>query len=325
MVAQSSSPAARDGERERQREAVGEHAGAGTASLIVVEQSVTPLERRAQRLLASGYGAATGSRSSGSRWASDSRSMLTPSSRTRAAASSIASGMPSSWPADRATVSTLASVSAKRRSRGGGARNEQRHRPSSALRRSRAGPEQRLEAVHLLAGDAERHLACHDEADVGPRPHVRGQPGDRVDQMLRVVQNDQQLALRKAAAARRSDRRRRAARRAHLASAGSPAPGPRRRRAPPRRSRAGRGRQERPREHRLADPAWTRPVTTPERATVRRARAGRPRGRSGCWRALSSAGGRRLRGGTPPERQHELVAAAGMVAMARARAPCAGC
>ena len=121
------------------------------------------------------------------RSASDSRSVSTPSSRTRAAASSIASGMPSSCRQIAAIVPALPSVRVKRRSPALARDNEQLHGRAVL---------QRLEAVDLLAVDAERHLAGDDEADGGrPGTDVRCQPAGGVDQMLRIVQNDQQLAL----------------------------------------------------------------------------------------------------------------------------------
>ena len=156
--------------------------------LLGVEQAVTPIEHGAQRPVAF-VGSAGGARSS-NRSPSASSTPSTPRVAHRAAASSMASGIPSS----RAQISAIASRSSvpSNAPPGLGARDEQRDRPVVVS--------VDLEWAHgndALAGHAE-HLAARRQHDrVGTRleqpPRHRG---GRVEHVLAIVEHQQRRLRR---------------------------------------------------------------------------------------------------------------------------------
>ena len=197
----------RDVLRGLQREAAGEHArAAGTRSArrASAGRGSTPASRAA-----SGAGAArtrAPAVSTLKRSSSRARKPSTPSSGTRAAASSMASGMPSS----RWQISTIAGafpgVSANRGSTPCARATNSSTAPPHA-RRARRRHRERADAIDVLVGDLQRLLARDEHAHPGAAAARRfDECGDVVGQVLAVVEHQQQ-ALRGEHGGHRVDRR----------------------------------------------------------------------------------------------------------------------
>ena len=141
---------------------------------LVAEQVVAPFDRRAERALAL-RGVARAAVRSGSARSSRASSASGERSLVRAAASSIASGRPSSRAADR--LDRRVRLDASRRLLG--ALDEERDRVGRASGSS---------GILVLAGDAQRRPAGREHAKARPRREELGNRRGRRQQVLEVVE-----------------------------------------------------------------------------------------------------------------------------------------
>ena len=124
--------------------------------------------------------------SSGSRWSSRRRSACGVSVRTRGAASSIASGSPSSRRQISATASAFSSVSAKSGRGVAGALDEER---------DRLGRRERRDAVGLLAAEPQGRAAGREQLQAGRLGQQARERRRRGEHLLEVVEHEQQLLV----------------------------------------------------------------------------------------------------------------------------------
>jgi hypothetical protein len=107
---------------------------------------------------------------------------------TRAAASSSASGMPSSWRQMRATAAEFSAVS----------RNDGEAKLIAGFARSGVRRRQRRHAPCQFARDIQCFAAAGEDAQPAAGPQGRrGEPGTAFDQVLAVVENQQEISATK--------------------------------------------------------------------------------------------------------------------------------
>ena len=168
--------------------------------LALGEQIMAPIHQRPQGLLA-GQGRRELPPVSRRKRSSSRRAICSrPSTRTRAAASSMASGMPSSRQQISARAGAVALLTAKS-ARAATARSMNRRtacvlgQPLQGLRSVRIGQGQGGHAPDCLAGDAQRSAAGGQHAHLRTAAHQRvGQRGTGRQQVLAVVQQQQHAA-----------------------------------------------------------------------------------------------------------------------------------
>ena len=155
------------------------------------EQVVAPVDRGAQRPLARRRGPVP-EVSSPNLSATRIRIWSTVSVRTRAAASSIASGIPSS---ERQSSAIARRSPGSPRNRGSSQRPFGKKLDGLPRRRAGGGNGQRRHRPDRLAGDAQRLPAGGHQPQLGrARQQPLAQPGDGVEQVLAVVEREQQPA-----------------------------------------------------------------------------------------------------------------------------------